>query len=835
MALSEQTSYRLLGGGGVRGASGGLDRVLPADPSLDFFNAAMRRHRAPADLVTDPALLWSADPRASAAPGLLHQLAGASEERLTGLTDLLLVLSAADGLRAVRAYGAGFEGEIAAMLSARFSQWTRQVGVARRRPERPLGLRLLIDGSEAMGGDLLGLGPGEFVTGLLPNLYAGPAAGARPLLAVHLNLPGAWPGYREVARLFDDQDLLTLGAHWLDSFAHPALRRPALYRLRFDEQDGLMHLLSPDLGPGWRLRRHGEGPTVYAMHAPDGEVVAWMVLEVLSPLSAAPEAPAPVASAPAGAGLRARATFDPEAPSEPAEAPIDPAAVDLVQEAAPDSALEAPTAQHRPAPASDLELEAATERARFVPAGAPELTAPAATAAPMPGPAVALRLREVGVLLQRVHFPDVMSGYELYLDAEGQLGTAVERAVATLRVVGQRVAVSADAPKIWLDQRQLSLGEGVELSGDHVLALPGCAVALRDLRGQNTAGWPYLYELRREGPTLPLVAGGRALVGRQVGCRVQLPDDPHNDNILWRSDAEDGASVRTRGGLVPKARFATDSIMVAQRHVEIDVGEGIVIARCVADHCFAFLREGAAVRALSRRSRPTGVSEGLLGPGLELLVGNTVLLVLPPEDVPELPEVLGSGATLAPTFSMGDERWPPVDGSEAAPSAPPPQAVAAPPQAADELPDGPPAPWRLDGADPFAPPVDPLAEAQALQPVHEDEPSALALPALPVSGRPDPTGERAWGAPLDDEDDVPLVIPPPSVAPLPPLPPPPPVGPGRPTADEAWSAFPSALGVPDPADMPEPATLRAQGFSPARPPEPVPLALEDARTVRRGP
>jgi hypothetical protein len=654
MALSDQTSFRLIGGGGVRGASGGAERVLSPDPALDFFAAALRRHRSGADVVAAPDALWSTDPRSAHAPGLLAHLLGASDERIAGLSDLLLVLSAEDWARAAAARGPAFGRDVGALLGRRFADWTAQVGLSRRHPERPLQVRLLCDGGEPMGGERLGLRPGEFVTGLLPNLYAGPGAGSRALLAVHLNVPGQWTGYREVARLYDDQDLLTLGAHWLDSARVPALGAPALYRLRFDEDDGLVHLLGPELGPGWRLVRHGdgEGPTIFAIEPPSGEVLAWLVLEVLGP---------PPRPKPATVVVVSEPTLD-QAPSLAARVTLD------------GPTTRVPLRARDEAPLDEAPLEEATARARFIRPGAAEGALP--TAAPQAAPGVGLGLREVGLLLQRVHFPDVMQGYEVYVDGAGRTSTFLDSPAATLRVIGQRVALVAHKVGLQLDGAALSPGQGRELSGDHELRLPQARLGLRDLRGVAAEGWPYLYALRVDGALTHALHGDRLQIGRDPACRLRLPDDPHNDNILWRPEALDGAVVRARGGAVPKARFATDSIMVAKQHVEVEVGAAggaLGRVRNVAEHCAAWLRVGGLVQTLSRRSRPTGPVEAPLVAGAEIFVGNTVFEVIAGEPAVD---PLASGATLAPTPSMID--GPVLDALPPPPPPPPPPAPRAP-------------------------------------------------------------------------------------------------------------------------------------------------------------
>ena len=615
MALSQETTFRLLGGAGARGLSGDSLRVLPADPALDFFDACLRRHRVTRDLVADPDQIWDAE--LEAAPGRLMgleaHLVTVSRERLVSLTDVLVVVSKADWDRAHSLHGSRWSRHIVGGLQASFEDWCERTDIQRRSVHRPLGVQVVVDGGAQMQGEVIGLAAGEFVTGLLPNLYSGPSMASRPLITVMINLPGVWEGYREVARLYDDQDLLTLGNHWLDNFSHPALRAAALYRLQFDPLDGLVHLSSPDAPGGCSLTRHGDpkGESIYGLTAGDGSVVAWLVLALVD---SQPAGPTPVM-------VEAVPTVDPLG----AVAPMGTVAKRVVAEP-PDDDLDRPT--------------------RVADAGSAS-----SSAAGVPAPATAkatgmladlVRVREAGVLLQRVHFRDVMSGYEVHVGANGDIGSELSEPAATVQVLARKggVRLFALVPGIRVGGVAIPVGAAVVLGASVDIVVGEVQLEYRDLSRVRLKGWPYLAELRRVGANVHLPSGSVYVIGREPGSRLKLPDDSHHGNILWRPEVESGSMIQSQNGTIPKSRFTLDSIMVASNHAELDFTGAAPVLRNMARSCYSFIRRGSGESmswlGLSRVSRPTGSSEAELRSGDEILVGNCVFqLVMDSADVVE--------------------------------------------------------------------------------------------------------------------------------------------------------------------------------------------------------
>ncbi|MBT3220595.1 MAG: hypothetical protein HN348_16030, partial [Proteobacteria bacterium] len=244
----------------TRGLSGGaLSAAVALDESNPYYNYRLRRHSAQGDVVEEPGLLWFTSPYVKQRSGLGTHIAAEMGDGVAGYTDVLMILSVDDYQRAVSRDGEPWLRAASRVLREEFTSLCQRENLKQVHENRNLGFRIICDGSPDMGSQLLGLERGEFVTGLLPNLYTGPVRGSEPVIAVHLNLPGAWEGYQEVGHLYNDQLLFTLGSHWLDNFSHPYLREAALYRLQQYPNGSFVHIINPDLQDRYQVSSTNQG------------------------------------------------------------------------------------------------------------------------------------------------------------------------------------------------------------------------------------------------------------------------------------------------------------------------------------------------------------------------------------------------------------------------------------------------------------------------------------------------------------------------------------------------------------------------------------------------
>lgn len=549
----------------TRGLSGGAAPAVALDNANPYYNYRLRRHRTDGDLITDPSLLWYTSQFVETRDGLGVHIAAEHAEGVAGFTDVLLILSIDDYNRISDSTGEPWLQRATRNLLQAFDDYCSREGFRRRFDHRQLGFRILCDGSADMGGRSLGLQSGEFVTGLLPNLYTGPVKGSYPVIGIHVNLPGVWDGYQEVGRLYNDQVLFTIGSSWLDNFTHPSLKEAALYRLRQDADSNFIHIVSPDLQDSYQLTATEQGDaSVLTLATRGGEPLAYMVLALLEGPAAEPDIAPPMlidgvvqeVKRTREGHLRHSKTIIPEAPSE-----------------------------------------------RI------------------------FTLQERGALLQRVHFRNFMQGYDVFLGTRGELGTQVEEKAATFQVRRREVTFIAHVNGVAIDGKPAVVGEPIEMDRDCAIDVLGERLEYRHLRGLKVEKWPYVGEIRRPASSNYMMWGQTYRVGRAIDARVVLPDNPNNANIHWKAEVSEGAYIRARTGDIEKSKFYTDSIMVASNHAEIDLASDTPAVSCTAKHCFVYVRRDGACFPLYPTATGKQPTDMAIEPGDELLIGNSVFHV----------------------------------------------------------------------------------------------------------------------------------------------------------------------------------------------------------------
>ena len=678
MAQFSSWFSRVFAADATRGLSGDVDRVVLDEGGGSFYSSRLRVYRTDADLIGEPINLWDTVAPDSRPGGLKAHLLAEIGEGVAGFTDVLIVLSEFDYIRSQDPFGDPWEPVVLALLREHIEQFCLQTGTRKLFPNRPFQFRIVRDGGEEIG-ERLGLREGQFITGLLPNLYVAPGPGSVPVISVHLNIPGEWEGYREVGTLYSDQLIFTLGNHGLDNYAHPALRQTALYRLQQQPDGSLVHMISPEHVEAFQVRtvQTPEGPSVLTIAEKTGHPVAYLVLAVVEGVQPETEAPLPVEVEPlpeedssdtrrrvvesddVEEGDSTMAVFlqEGQAASRPVSDPVVRPAGQMDGGPGP---VVSPPVGVRAAPAAAP--AARPEPARFSMAGGGPRSAGQqsvgfnATIIPDAMDERVFTLKERGALLQKVHFSTFMEGYDVYVGQGGQLGTAIDDPVATFQVRRDRVFFISHSSDVRLGNRPVALDTPLALRGEVEIRVGNQLLEYRDLSGVKADGWPYLAEIRRSQSSSYMVFGGVYGVGRDRKSKVRLPDEPHNDNIVWRRDLRDSDTIRSRTGRIPKSRFYNDSIMVASEHAEIDL-ETEPRLKNVARHCYTFVRRGLDVVALLPISKEGGVRDLDLLPGDEILIGNNLFEVSypPTGSVSEAPLTAEELALVADSATRPEE------------------------------------------------------------------------------------------------------------------------------------------------------------------------------------
>ena len=238
---------------------------------------------------------------------------------------------------------------------------------------------------------------------------------------------------------------------------------------------------------------------------------------------------------------------------------------------------------------------------------------------------ISITLREVGQHLQKIHFPNIMRGYETYLKLDGGICSVDEKSAVTLRLeLGQVKFLSNSWSTTMTNVTRTKKGEYTPAENSKIAA-GDRTWSFRYVNNFSHKGWPYVAEIRHhEDPKVHRLATGNThKIGRSEHCAVTLPNLVHQENIIWRDTSK--SSTLTRTGSLAKQGFYTDSIMVASEHLEIDT-TGDPCATNLSEHCFSWLRRGEEMAPLFPLKK-TGPRSIKLKDGDELLVGNTIFLV----------------------------------------------------------------------------------------------------------------------------------------------------------------------------------------------------------------
>ncbi len=597
---------RLISPAATRGLSGSVDELSGCGGPESFYHQRMRLSRTEGDFILNPELLWTTRSPNRRRCGLRAHLLTERGDGIAGFTDLLIVLNKEDHARALNRVNEPWEDEASRVMGEHLKTFCKKEHLQLPFSDRSARFRFVMDGGSEMGGANLGLVDGEYVTALLPNLYTAPLTRSRPVISVYLNLPGVWQGYKDVGTLYSDQLLFTLGNHWLDNFCHPVLKEPALYRLQQYQDGSFVHVINPDLQSDYEVTCDEQPgrPAVLTLSSRSGQVIAYMVLAVLE-------------------------THTSEVPALASTSEEVPQASDRPTSATPQRAATNPGEMGSIAP----DLSSMAGHHTIV----PEVV----------NNERLLSLRERGALLQRVHFNRFMEGYDVYVGPTGQLGTSMAEIAATFQVRRNQVSLVVLDDGVLVDGECPPLDQALPLTGSAHLKIGEQELIYRDLSQVQSEGWPYLGEILRPTSSTHLLFGGSYRIGRDRRCRVNLPDEPVNDNIRWLSNAK-GASVRSRSGNIPKDRFYTDSIMVASEHAELDL-TGSPRIRSLARHCYTFVRQGKSITALHPTKGTGGLQEHDLQPGDEVMVGNCLFEVqFAQEELPQrLPQLTPTDLALA--------------------------------------------------------------------------------------------------------------------------------------------------------------------------------------------
>lgn len=233
-----------------------------------------------------------------------------------------------------------------------------------------------------------------------------------------------------------------------------------------------------------------------------------------------------------------------------------------------------------------------------------------------PGPVV---LREVGTMVQRIHFPEIKS-FWLGVERDGRLDPEPLDPVARLEVFDDCLRIVGISEELVVDDELLAPGKRRKLAGAaHELSWEGGAVRVVPTRLRGEMAWPYLARVEIVGRHLPLRRGDSYRIGRSSeAADIELPERRTAKNITWADGLDDGP-VELGGTSVERTSVTTDAIGVPGRGAELTLDELEARLTSLSESCPAWvLRADGGFVPLGE-----GASQVLL-PGDRFIVGNTV-------------------------------------------------------------------------------------------------------------------------------------------------------------------------------------------------------------------
>lgn len=182
--------------------------------------------------------------------------------------------------------------------------------------------------------------------------------------------------------------------------------------------------------------------------------------------------------------------------------------------------------------------------------------------------------------------PELITGYDLFLDAKGNLSSTCDAPVARLEVQQPIVKgpasmrIEALASGVWLGEHPLPVGEPRTLTGLCHLGLPDALLTFEPVSPERSAGkglsQGLLALLHRPSARARLSGEHPVVLGRKEGCVLRLPDGQRVDNLHWKPELKSASTVTYRGRSVDRRAFTLDAYKIEPQHATLSVqAEGV--------------------------------------------------------------------------------------------------------------------------------------------------------------------------------------------------------------------------------------------------------------------
>ncbi|MGC6507524.1 MAG: hypothetical protein ACON4U_03865 [Myxococcota bacterium] len=237
-----------------------------------------------------------------------------------------------------------------------------------------------------------------------------------------------------------------------------------------------------------------------------------------------------------------------------------------------------------------------------------------------------LHLEHSATLLQKIHFPEYMKGYRLFLHVNGTWSSRSTDAMASLFVSLDGIELTVFSAKV-STTIQVEIDTPIKIDGSVQLLYRNWTYTL-SIYTDAPSWWPYVGKI-----TIPPLLNRYQFndelhIGRKSGIDIELPSDGHCENIFWIDGLTKVDTIPTPSGVIPKNRFATDMINVSSHHGTFSLLDSNVLLKCESNQCPIFINRKSETVILSPNApNATGVS-AILKVGDEIFIGNHCFYVM---------------------------------------------------------------------------------------------------------------------------------------------------------------------------------------------------------------
>ena len=231
-----------------------------------------------------------------------------------------------------------------------------------------------------------------------------------------------------------------------------------------------------------------------------------------------------------------------------------------------------------------------------------------------------LHLEHSATLLQKIHFPEYIQGYTIFLNPDGSWQSRAHTPLASVYISHKAIDLTLHHSDVSASL-SLPIDEAMTVEQPVHIFYRNWTYTLSRY-ASAPQWWPYMGKITIPPKRASYPFNTEFTIGRKEDATIRLPSDGHCENIIWHGGLTLVDMIPTPSGQISKKRFATDMINVSSHHGTFSLVKSNVLLRCESTQCPIFINRTDEVIVLSPTDKnATGVS-CFIQVGDEILVGN---------------------------------------------------------------------------------------------------------------------------------------------------------------------------------------------------------------------